>query len=1081
MTAEPSERDTATVPPYQTLFDNVAFGLICQDEGGRITCANKAAGRILGLPAESLVGRNPAEPGWDAISESGNSVSAENLPAGLALRGGQRVDNVVLGLRHATTGERRWLRMSSTPIESGTQTCTTIEDVTDQVRRGKRETLETYASVLKAVIASAPGIVVLLDRRLRVVEASHVVLEIWRKSQAEVAGRTLQELPRVLPPAWQQYYEKALAGETLQGKRFVWVAEDEVERFFDWRVHPWGDEGETTGGIGIHATDVTREVRAGREIDRINRLYAALIQVGRLASEAQTPQQLFDGAVDTLVGNGLFDMAWIGLTEEETLDIRSVASCGDETGYLKKLHISAKECPAGSGPTGTSVREGRPFVVNDYDNAPRTWSFRSVARQEGWRGASALPIRRGGHVIGALTTYSRELGFFGPAEMELLEDVAVGISSGLDWLDEQHQRQAAEQALLQSDERFRQVAEDSGVFVWEVNERGLFTYVSPSVRKMLGYRPEDLVGKLHPYDLVPDEMRALLAGKLGGLMQSGQPLPRTIMPSPSVDGETRTLETTGAAFSDAEGRFCGYRGSCRDVTEHHLSANRLKESEEQFRQLVEGANSGILIRSRETFRYLNPKARELLGVTDQPPGGISIHDIVRAGEATDADESLHRLVHGDQLEPTEFRGVRLDGEEFAAEITSVPFTIEGESGSVVFLRNIATRKEAERARLRLEQQFIQSQKMESVGRLAGGIAHDFNNLLQVINGYSSLAMGSVEVGSRLREDLAQISEAGERAAQLTQQLLAFSRKQVLQTRIVDLNDVVRNMEKILRRLIGEDIALQSSLAPAVPSVEADPGQLGQVLMNLAVNARDAMPTGGVLRLETSSRAVEPGLEALTLGIPAGYYAVVTVADTGVGMDAETQKAIFEPFFTTKEAGKGTGLGLSTVYGIVRQSKGGIGLESSPGNGSTFRIYLPAVNQDAPTRAPETGPTLNAGGVETILVVEDEASVRGLWVLILSSHGYTVISAESGPEAIRVASNHPGKIDLLLSDILLPGFTGPQIRDQLRASRPDLQVVFITGYTHQASVVGEPNGEGSYLAKPCSPDQLLARVREVLSA
>lgn len=1331
--------DTARAQVFQTLFETVVFGVICLDEEGRIAAANTAAARILGFPKEILTALKFSDPQWETVREDGSPLPEEHHPAMVAIRTGQRVDGVIMGVRSASA--RRWLRLSAAVVgeESGgvgNHVCCTFEDITQEraatealrraeqkylklfegnplpasvvtqddrtflevneafvrttgysreelnrlkggdldffedpkaaegiyaraareggaenqtlrlrmksgeirsivlnievieisgrpcflsighdmtpiirkeeearaagrhhaalfanmkegvaqlqlVRREgrlvdlkylavnpafeahtgrkdvvgrlvsevfpgiwashpeslpryeqveatgipasyesaeggrwfaitvysfdrdnavliianiterklaeelRREKAEANARVLKAVIGSAPSMMVLLDRKLRVVEVSDVVLMSLGMQRDDVVGKEVESLSAVMPPEWAEAYQRALQGEKLHGVRHRWIHPDGKEQFLDWSIEAWGNDegygGEATAGVVIHADDVTVAVRAEAELERVNRLYSVLLHVAQIAAQADKPEDLFAGAVEALVRKGQFDMAWLGLTDVVTKRVVPVASFGDNTGYTASLNIYADNRPEGRGPTGTAVREGHPVVVNDYENDPGTVTFREIARAAGWRGAAVLPIRRGGKVIGGLTTYSHEVGYFGTREVALLEEVALSISSGLDTLDQQARRRAAEEALQRNEERFRQVAEDSGVFVWELDTNGAYTYASPSVTKMLGYTPDELVGHLHASDLIPDELRETGAELVKKLIACGERLQNEAHRRLTKDGRVVMLETTGAPLLDAAGKSVGYRGASRDVTERYSAVARLQESEKQFRQLVEGAIIGILIHAQEKLRYLNPKALELLGAGAlQTLLNTSVREILRREASPEEAAGCMRVLEGKHPEPGEFRCVRLDGSEFEAEVSAVPFTTEGNEGSVIFMRDITARKNAEKSRVRLEEQFIQSQKMESVGRLAGGIAHDFNNLLQVINGYSSLALATADAGSRLQQDLQQINEAGERAAQLTQQLLAFSRKQVLETKVLQLNGVVRNTEKILRRLIGEDIRLQSNLAPGLPAVEADPGQLGQVLMNLAVNARDAMPHGGALRLETDVVDLPAGMEATLLEIPPGRYVVLRVSDTGTGMDRETQKAIFEPFFTTKEAGKGTGLGLSTVYGIVHQSNGGIGVESKLGEGTTFQIFLPEANAEVTEIAAGEDSAVSSTGTETILVVEDDSNVRELWVHILSSRGYKVLEAASGPEAIAVANAYRDEIHLLLSDVMLPGFTGQNIRDQLRQVRPGLRVVFITGYTHQVSNTGEPLGEGSFLAKPCSPEQLLAKVREVLA-
>jgi signal transduction histidine kinase len=386
---------------------------------------------------------------------------------------------------------------------------------------------------------------------------------------------------------------------------------------------------------------------------------------------------------------------------------------------------------------------------------------------------------------------------------------------------------------------------------------------------------------------------------------------------------------------------------------------------------------------------------------------------------------------------------------------------------------------AERERKHLEEQLFQAQKMESIGRLAGGVAHDFNNLLTAINGNCSLLLRSMAADHPWREIVEDIFRAGERAAELTRQLLAFSRKQLLQPRVLDLNAVVTGMKKMLARIIGETIVLKTELQADLGPVRADQGQMEQVILNLTFNARDAMPEGGTLTLATAE--VELGEK----GIPGhpeirpGHYRRLTVTDTGHGMDAAVRERIFEPFFTTKELGKGTGMGLAMVYGIVKQSDGHILVQSMPGSGTTFSIYLPAAARDtaAPVPAP-TNPVL-AGGTETILLVEDEHSVRITLRRVLSLCGYTVLEARHGHEANQLSERHAGHIDLLISDVQMPQLGGPDLARLLRQNRPDLKVLFISGYGDNRLVAQSGAGGDPFLQKPFTPEALTAKVREAL--
>jgi two-component system cell cycle sensor histidine kinase/response regulator CckA len=390
-------------------------------------------------------------------------------------------------------------------------------------------------------------------------------------------------------------------------------------------------------------------------------------------------------------------------------------------------------------------------------------------------------------------------------------------------------------------------------------------------------------------------------------------------------------------------------------------------------------------------------------------------------------------------------------------------------------------------RKRLEEQLLQSQKMEAVGQLAGGVAHDFNNILTAIVGYTDLLAVDFQGNDRSLEDLDEIRKAARRAAALTRQLLAFSRKQVLEPRDIELNGLVQNLDKMLRSLITENIDLRAELSPDIAAVRADPNQIEQVIMNLAINARDAMPKGGTLTIETRNATLDADYAAQHVSVVPGKYVMLAVSDTGHGMDEKTKARIFEPFFTTKPEGRGTGLGLSTVYGIVKQSGGNIWLYSEPGKGTTFKVYLPAVDPDMADQArPQTAPLREgaragaSGKAETVLLVEDDAQLRRLAHRALATEGYIVLEADRGAVALDIARRHPGRIDLLLTDVVMPDTNGRKLADALRTERPGLRVLFMSGYPDGAIVHHGMLDPGvAYLPKPFTTEAVARKIREVL--
>lgn len=377
--------------------------------------------------------------------------------------------------------------------------------------------------------------------------------------------------------------------------------------------------------------------------------------------------------------------------------------------------------------------------------------------------------------------------------------------------------------------------------------------------------------------------------------------------------------------------------------------------------------------------------------------------------------------------------------------------------------------------------FAKPQKMEAVGRLAGGVAHDFNNLLSVVLSYSAMIAATLPVADPIREDVLEIEKAGKRATELTRQLLMFSRHEVAEPRVIDLNDLLENMDKMLQRILGEDVDLVSLRAESLGRIRVDPGHMEQVIMNLVINSRDAMPTGGKLTIETKNVVLNEAHAEEHLGVRPGPYVMLAVTDTGMGMDQATQLRMFEPFFTTKETGKGTGLGLSTVFGIVQRCGGSIWVYSEPGNGTTFKVYIPLIDADADVVAPSLAPATLAG-TETILLVEDEDQIRAVARGILRKHGYKVIEARDADEALRLCESHPGTIHLLVTDVVMPHMGGPELAKRVAQARPDVKVLCMSGYTDDALIRhGAIDAGIAYLQKPITPDRLAQKVRAVLDA
>jgi PAS domain S-box-containing protein len=606
-----------------------------------------------------------------------------------------------------------------------------------------------------------------------------------------------------------------------------------------------------------------------------------------------------------------------------------------------------------------------------------------------------------------------------------------------------------------------------------IDEKGIHIYANSAFAKMFGFdSPKRIIGQ--PWRIVyafqnlsklePEVRRALAHG---GKWSSELSLQRP-------DGSQISAEMTVALMPDG-GTVC----VCRDLSQREEAERARAEAEAKYRTLVEQVNAISYIAEigiNGQWHYVSPQVKSILGYTPEEWLGTAHHwaqmihpddlSVVQAAEA--ASE------RGEPFQ-AEFRMKRKDGREVWLNDSGV--VVRGSNSHPLMegiILDITERKI-------LETQLQQSRKMEAVGRLAGGIAHDFNNLLTIITGYTDLALSRPTVSLELRSDIERIESASARAAALVRQLLAFSRKQVLQPKTLDLNAIVANMERLMRRLIDDHIEMVTCVQDNVGKVKADPAQIEQVIMNLVVNARDAMPQGGQLLIETSNAELDSSYAADHVPVKPGPYVMLAVSDTGIGMDAGTVAHIFEPFYTTKESGRGTGLGLSTVYGIVKQSGGYIWVYSEPGKGSTFKVYLPRVDEAVEQEIPKEVPFIEQRGSEVVLLVEDEEAVRDLVRTILLGQGYEVIVATDPQNAESIANKFPGEIHLLLTDMVMPGISGRELASRIMASRPGIRVLYMSGYTENVMTSGGMLEHGlAFLQKPFSPAVLVRKIREILT-
>jgi two-component system cell cycle sensor histidine kinase/response regulator CckA len=609
----------------------------------------------------------------------------------------------------------------------------------------------------------------------------------------------------------------------------------------------------------------------------------------------------------------------------------------------------------------------------------------------------------------------------------------------------------------------RAIVEGTTDAVFVKDLQGRYVSFNRAAGVLAGLAPESVIGLDDAAIFQPDDAHAIMeadrAVLSGGVTRTYEE--RLTMP----DGRRRTFTSTKGPIVDANGAITGIFGLSRDVTDRTDAEDRLRHSEARFRSLIQNSSDITTILSDDgTVRYESPAFYRLFGYAEGDIIGRNAFELVHPDDRERTIDTFRRAIAERHTEAqVEFRFRKPDGSYVTLEAVGRNRLDDPEiAGVVVNSRDVSERR-------RLEDELRQAQKMEAIGRLAGGVAHDFNNLLTVIDGYSDLVLSRADLSDALRRPIQEIRKAGERAAQLTSQLLAFGRRRVFLATALDLNNTVLNLTGMLRRLIGENIRLETHLSANLGLIKVDAGQLDQVLMNLALNARDAMPDGGTLTIETRGARGEPHVSLI-------------VRDTGCGMDAETQAHVFEPFFTTKEPGRGTGLGLATVYGIVTQHGGAICADSAPGEGTAFVIAFPQAAAPTDERVEPPASPMTAHGHETILLVEDEVMVRDFARDVLISRGYRVLAAPSAEEALAQFDRHVDPIHLLLTDVVMPGMNGRALAEQLTLMRPDLKVIFTSGYNDDAALGRGTRWEGTlFLQKPFSPEALGRLVRQVLDA
>lgn len=910
---------------------------------------------------------------------------------------------------------------------------------------------------------------------------------------AEIIGRTVEEL--LGQPMSNFLFEEDIPDHLEQiNRRRRGIAECYERRFQGkdgatvWThvsASPLFDEAHRFEGSFAMFTDITERKQTEETMERLNRELRAISSCNQVLLHATEEQFLIDQICRIVCEEAAYRMAWVGYAEQDAAKtVRPVAWSGAEEGYLSTASISwSEDTPQGHGPTGIVIRSGKSHYVQDFATDPRVAPWRERALQRGYHSSIAMPLKdEHGKTFGALTIYSGKANAFTAEELRLLEEMAGDLAFGIVALRTRDERDQVEKTLALRSFALNAVHESA----YLIDRRGRFHDVNDEACRLLGYSREELLNMNAAevdLDLTPERW----VGHWNTLKQKG---------SLTFEGRHRAKDGRSIPVAISANYF-EYRGTAynlalaRDMTERDEAQKRLEESEERLRLTLEATEIGTWDWNVKTDEwYASPTYYSQLGYEpryERPSNRSEWMERVHPEDRPSVEEQIRGVLEGRHDSYTyEARMRHADGSY--RWIQAKGFGIEhGPDGKIARIlgarMDITERKQIEEEQAKLRQHLQQTQKMEAIGQLAGGVAHDFNNLLGVINGYSELLLTEPELKPANREAIAEILAAGQRAASLTRQLLAFSRKLVLQPKVLSLNVVVEGFDKLLRRLIGDEIEVRTILEPELYAVHADPSQMEQVLLNFCINARDAMPAGGRITIMTKNVMVDETMAAQNHSLVPGFYVCLSVSDTGIGMDQETMSHIFEPFFTTKSPEQGTGLGLATVYGIVKQSGGYVSVYSEPGQGSTFNVYLPMAAPQLERMGQITMPPELGRGSETILLVEDAAALRSFYRKLIADRGYKVLEAADGERALRTAESCSENISLLLTDVSLPKRNGPALAKILTQQRPGIKVLFMSGYADNvvlgAERILEPGTD--FIQKPFTAEELFKKIRDLLDS